>query len=238
MSDRPFIGDVEYLVSTSPYLQLSKPPGAERFLRRCISQAEECFTPLADYPDVLVEPLEFFYTCLRILGALDVPFIETLVGECNWRGYVWAAWLTILEPSEEFLPALGSVNGRMPYNDWLGQCAVATVRAQSTCAHKPILDLGTRCRELLRGVKRPVTPLRREPTHVQVAQMNRKRELVRTTYAGGGAEAARAVLRGTLLQYYTEDYATWAARRRGPSKDAEPVSWPTGLSDNEASGTD
>jgi hypothetical protein len=181
--------------------------------------AEECFTPLADYPHVLVEPLEFFYTCLRSLGALDVPLIETLVRDCYWRGFVWAAWLTILEPREQFLPALSSASGRWPYNDWLGQCAVAAVRAQPTiCAHEPILALGARCRELLRGVKRPATPLRSEPTNEQVAQMNRERELVRTTYVGGGAEAARAVLRGTLLEYYTEDYRTWAARRRASVK--------------------
>lgn len=216
MPHRPFINDVGLLLSTSPYLQLSKPPAAEWFLRRQIAYAEECFTPLADYPRVLVEPLEFFYTCLRSLGALNVPLIETLVRECSWRGAVWAAWLTILEPREEFLPALRSVDGAWRHNDWLVQCAKASVPGQptTTCAHEPILALGSRCRELLRGVKRPVTRLRSEPTDVQIAQMNRERELVRTAYAGGGAEAARAVLRGTLLQYYAEDYATWAARTR------------------------
>jgi hypothetical protein len=215
MPDRLFINDVGHLLSTSPYLQLSKPPGAEQFLRRQIAYAEECYATVADYPQIQVEPLEFFYTCLRSLGALDVPLIETLVRECSWRGAVWAAWLTILEPREEFLPALRSVDGAWRHNDWLVQCAKASVPGQPTAtAHEPILALGSRCRQLLQGVKRPVTPLRSNPTDVQIAQMDRERELVRTAYAGGGAEAARAVLRGTLLQYYTEDYMTWAARTR------------------------
>ncbi len=205
-------------------MALAKPSCAESYLRRRISHAEECYTPLSAYPDVLVEPLEFFYTCLRSLGALNVSLIETLVRELNWRGYVWAAWLTILEPREEFLPALVSMSGRWPYNDWLGQCAVAAVRAQSTISsHESILVLGARCRELLHGVKRPVTPLRSEPTKAQVAQMDREREIVRKMYASGGVKAARAVLRGTLVQYYAEDYVTWAKRHRVHSKDAEPL---------------
>ena len=222
MSDRPYSGDVGYLVSRSPYLQLSKPAEAERFLRQRISYAEECFTPLTEYPNVLVEPLEFFYTCLRSLGALNVPFIETLVCEWNWRGFVWAAWLTILEPREGFLTAILSLNGRWQHHDWLGQCAIAAVRQQMSCQHEAVLTLGKRCRELLHGVKRPVTPLRREPTELQTAQMNRERELVRSAYTGGGAEAARAVLRGTLLEYYNEDYASWAARNRRSCVEAIP----------------
>jgi hypothetical protein len=35
----------------------------------------------------------------------------------------------------------------------------------------------------------------------------------RLARASGGVEAARAVLPGTLLELYFEDYPTWAARR-------------------------
>jgi hypothetical protein len=215
MTDRPFIGDVHRLVEASPYLQLAKRRSAEGFLRRGVSLAEECFTALADYPRVLVEPLEFFYTCLRSLGALTPLLLEVLVRDCTWRGAVWGAWLAILEPRPEFLPALESVRRTYPHNDWLIECALTAVRAESPSPEQEaILGLGARCRELLRDVKRPVTPLRRAPTDVEVAQMDREREVVRAAYARGGAEAARAAFSGTLVRYYSENYSKWAARGR------------------------
>jgi hypothetical protein len=211
--DRPFSDDVWGLIRSSPYLQLAKPRGAEPFLRRQVSLAEECRSGLADYPRVRVEPLEFFYTCLRSLGALRPVLLEAFVRDGTWRGVVWGAWLAILEPDAQFLPILGGVRGIWPHNDWLVQCAVAAIRTEGAPpAHQPVLELGARCRELLRGVKRPVTPLRSEPTDDQLTLMNRERELVRSAYASGGAAAARAVLPGTLLEFYGADHASWAAR--------------------------
>jgi len=209
----PFIDDVWWLVRTSPYLKLAKPRNAEPFLRRQLSLAEECFSALTDYPRVLVEPLEFFYTCLRSLGALTPSLIEVLVRDCNWRGAVWGAWLAILDPREPLLPALEGARGRWPHNEWLVQCAVAAVRADpSPPEHAGVIELAARCRELLRDVKRPAVPLRSAPTDAQLSQMQREQEAVRAAYARGGAEAARAALSGTLLAYYLEDYGTWAAR--------------------------
>lgn len=210
---RPFSHDVGYFVRRSPYLFLKKPDEAARFLRRQLEIADECLPALAAYPKVLIEPLEFFYTCLRSLGALDQPFFEVLLSEHTWRGAVWGAWLAILDPREVFLPALRDVRDRWPHNDWLVECAESAIRGSSTTTeHDSVTRLGARCRELLRGVQRPVVPLRHEPTEVEVAQMKRETELVRSVYASGGAEAARALLPGTLLEFYTQDYPSWAAR--------------------------
>lgn len=209
---RHYSWDVAHFVARSPYLQLAKPPAARRFLRRNVQLAEECGPTLAAYPGVLVEPLEFFYRCLHSLGALDLDFMQALLSEHNWRGVVWGAWLAILEPGAHFEPALSSVHGRSPHNDWLVECALATIRGVSSSPeHAEILQLSARCRELLRDVKRPVVRLRREPTAVQYAQMNQEREGVRAAYASGGAEAARALLPGTLLELYSKSYPAWAA---------------------------
>ena len=167
---------------------------------------------LAAYPKVVVEPLEFFYTCLRCLGALDQPFFEVLLAEHNWRGAVWGAWLAILEPAEAFLPALSEARGRWPHNDWLVACAESVIRGSPALdEHGPVARLGARCRELLRDLQRPVVPLRHEPTEVEVAQMKRETELVRSVYVNGGADAARALLPGTLIHFYAQDYPIWAA---------------------------
>ena len=211
---RPYSEDVAYFVATSPYLQLSKRAKAEPFLSRAVEAAEECRSTLAAYPRVQIEALEFFYTCLRSLGALDSPFIEALLSQHNWRGAVWGAWLAILEPAPHFLPAVSEARGRWPHNDWLVECAFSAIQGASPPPEQDaILRLAARCRELLRDVARPVTQLRRAPTEAEVAQMNEEQERVRAAYASGGAEAARAVLPGTLLEFYGQDYPTWAARQ-------------------------
>jgi hypothetical protein len=203
--------DVAYFVATSPYLQLSKRAKAEAFLSRSVEAAEECRPTLAAYPRVQIEPLAFFYTCLRSLGTLDLPFIEALLSEHSWRGAVWGAWLAILEPAPHLLAAVSEARGRWPHNDWLVKCAIQG--ASPSPEDDAILRLGARCRELLRDVARPATPLRRAPTEAEVAQMKQEQERVRAAYASGGAEAARAVLPGTLLEFYRQDYPTWAAQQ-------------------------
>ena len=211
---RPYSEDVAYFVATSPYLQLSKRAKAEPFLRRAVEAAEECLPTLAAYPRVQIEALAFFYTCLRSLGALDPPFIEALLSQHNWRGAVWGAWLAILEPAPHFLPAVSEARGRWPHNDWLVECAFSAIRGSSPSPeHETILQLAARCREILRDVPRPAIQLRRAPTEAEVAQMNEEQKRVHAAYASGGAEAARAVLPGTLLEFYGQDYPTWAARQ-------------------------
>jgi len=171
---RPYSEDVAYFVATSPYLQLSKRAKAEPFLSRAVEAAEECRSTFAAYPRVQIEALEFFYTCLRSLGTLDLPFIEGLLSQHNWRGAVWGAWLAILEPAPHFLPAVSEARGRWPHNDWLVECAFSAIRGSSPSPeHETILQLAARCREILRDVPRPAIQLRRAPTEAEVAQMIR-----------------------------------------------------------------
>ena len=210
---RHFSEDVAHFVRTSPYLALAKPASAARFLQGQLQAAEECAAALTAYPGVRIEPLEFFYTCLRSLGALDLPFFEALMSEHSWRGVVWGAWLATLEPSTQFLPALVGASNRWPVNDWLVRVAIASVREEvATDGGELVLAMARRCRELLREVKRPSVRLRRQPTEAEVAQMDREREQVRSTYGSLGAAAARAAMSGTLVGFYAEDYLTWAAR--------------------------
>jgi hypothetical protein len=81
-----FKPDVAHFVAGSPYLELSEPTRALRFLSRHVEAGEECVAALAGYPALSIEPLQFFYVCLRSLGALDVAFVESLLTEQSWRG--------------------------------------------------------------------------------------------------------------------------------------------------------
>ena len=202
--------DVAYFVSSSPYLALAKPRGAVSFLMRQVDFADECALALRAYPSVLVEPLEFCYTCLRSLGALDLPFFEALLLEHTWRGAVWASWLAMLEPSEAFVGALRRAGGRYPHNEWLVDCAISTIEGRAPAPeHETFVKLALRCRVALKAVGRPALPLRREPTETEISLMNLEREHIRFCYKSRGSEAALQSIRGTLVGFYAQDYLRW-----------------------------
>lgn len=202
--------DVAYFVRTSPYLTLANPQSATSFLRRQIEAAEECLLTLRAYPDLLVEPLSFLYTCLRSLGALDQAFFEALAHYHTWRGVVWAAWLALLEPRAEFGDALRAARSMCPKNEWLVDCALSTIVGRPPGAqYEVILALAQRYRRCLDGVSRPAMRLRPEPTAAEVAQMERERARIRSVYAEAGADAALRCLHGTLVGFYAMDHVRW-----------------------------
>jgi hypothetical protein len=202
--------DVEHFVATSPYIRLMKPRSAVGFLTQMVACGEEGEAVLRDYPQVQVEPLAFFYTCLRSLGALDRPFFEMLVGQFAWRGAVWGAWLAILKPNPAFAPILRGVLPLHPHNAWIVACAIAAIEQRPfPPEYEEFGRLAARCRALLFDVPRPDTPLRAAPTDVEQAQMLVEKRRISDAYKAGGADAARAMLSGTLVAFYRQDYVTW-----------------------------
>jgi len=120
MTERPFPADVAHFVATSPYQRLMKPVSAIAYLKRQLEAGEECADALRAYPALQIEPLEFFYTCLRNLSVLDDGMFESLLGEMSWRGVVWGAWLAMLEPRQEFRGPLLAVHARrLEHNHWI-----------------------------------------------------------------------------------------------------------------------
>lgn len=207
---RYFGEDIAYFVRTSPYLALSKPRGAVSFLMRRIEHAEECLPALRAYPHLRIEPLEFFYTCVRSLGALDLPFFEALLLEHSWRGAVWASWLAMLEPGYIFVEALRKASGKYPHNDWLVNCAISTIEERALAPeHEAFVTLAERCRQALKVVPRPLVPIRSEPTGAELSLMDLEREHIRLRYKAMGAEAALLSMRGTLVGFYAQDYLRW-----------------------------
>lgn len=203
--------DVGHFVYTSPYLALATPASAVAFLRRPVEAAEECRIALSEYPEVRIEPLDFFYTCLQSLGALDQAFLEGLLFEHTWRGVVWGAWLSMLAPRDTFAAPLRAVGPRWPENEWLVECAISAIKGRAPPPqYVSLVDLATRCRRLLDGVKRPVVRLRLGPTDAEIARMAREREQIALVYARRGADAALRCLPGTIVAFYAQDYTRWA----------------------------
>lgn len=202
--------DVGHFVRRSPYLVLARPGSAARFLAGQVLAGEECAAALRAYPGLRVEPLSFFYVCLQSLGALDQAFFEALVAGHTFRGVIWGSFLAMLHPNTSFVDPLRAAGPRAPHNAWLVACALATIEGRAPDPeHAAVAGLAARCRELLEGLPRPVVPLRPFPSAAELAQMERERERVRARYRSGGAEAARAALRGTLVGYYAQDYEPW-----------------------------
>lgn len=203
--------DIAYFVRTSPYLALAKPKGAVAFLRPRVEAAEECRSVLHAYPDVRVEPLDFFYTCLHSLGALDQAFFEALLVDHTWRGVVWGAWLSMLAPERAFADPLRAAGPKWPENRWLVDCALSTIEGRAASPeHEAVVALAARARRCLEGVPRPGVSLRAEPTKAEIAQMARERERIALIYANMGTDAALRALRGTLVAFHAQDYVRWA----------------------------
>ena len=203
-------GDVAYFVHASPYLALAKPSSAVAFLRRHVEAAEELAPVLRAYPGVRIEPLDFFYVCLRSLGALDQTFFEALLRDHTWRGVVWGAWLAMLDPRDTLVDPLRAAGPRWPHNEWLVDCAIATIGGKTPAPPlEAVMALAARCRRSLDGVPRPVVRLRPEPTDQQISAMEWERRCVRSAYVRLGAEAALRCLPGTLVGFYAVDYPRW-----------------------------
>lgn len=220
--------DIAHFVGTSPYLALARPGSAARFLRSQVEAGDECEASLRAYPDLRIEPLAFFYTCLQSLGALDQPFLAALLANHTFRGVVWGSFLAMLQPSDAFVGALRDAGPRCPHQAWIVDCAVAAIEGRPQVPeHDDVAVLAARCRRLLDGIPRPVVPLRPRPTAAEFARMAREREHVRACYRSGGADAALAAIRGTLIGYYAQDYRQWVrsgAREAAASSRVVPAS--------------
>jgi len=212
---RYFGPDIAYFVQHSPYFALARPGSAVRFVKQQAEAGEECCLALHAYPFLHIEPLEFFYTCLRNLGALDQALLEALCG-LTWRGVVWGAWLAMLEPRSEFVGPLRAARPN-PYNDWLVDCAISVIEQRAPPPqHEVFVELAARCRRCLDGVPRPVVLLRLEPTASEIARIERERDHVRSVYAEAGTNAALRCIPGTLAGNYALDYVRWVrSARRG-----------------------
>jgi hypothetical protein len=202
--------DVAHFVSSSPYLAIAKPPGAAWFLQKHVEAAEECSVALRAYPGVRIEPLEFLYTCLQSLGALDQPFFEALVLDHTWRGAVWGSFLALLDPRPGFLDALRKAGPQCPHNEWLIGGAISTIEGRAPAPESEVVAaLAERYRRVLQGVPRPVVRLRPAPTDAQIAEMRRESRQIGLVYERLGATAALESMRGTLVAYYTQSHERW-----------------------------
>jgi hypothetical protein len=210
--------DIWHFVNRAPYLALSRPVRAVSFLERQLSLRAECFTRLDAYPELQVEPLEFFYRTARSLGMLDRQSLQDLLTAHTWRGVVWGGWLALMAPSPDLAEVLSRASAQKAENLWPVQCALALLEGRAPpAALAHVGALAARVRDAMLGMRVPRMPLRSSPTAVERAVLDEERRLVRAAYVAGGVDRARQVLKGTRIEELSMPYARWyaAQRRRG-----------------------
>lgn len=202
--------DVAFFLQIAPYLRLAVPAGARSFLARQTALIEECGATLTEYPDVLVEPLEFFYTTLRGLGALDRPFLELMLRKLTWRGVVWGGWLALMAPCKEYASALRSASVSDHRNMWSVRCALAVIEGSVPPDDLMELEsLATKCRSALRQAQIAKMPIRSEPTETEMVTLQAERDSIASAYRRGGVEEAHRVLQSTHWRRLVLRYEDW-----------------------------
>jgi hypothetical protein len=209
------IGDIGYFVMGAPCTALGRLQSAQRYLARQLTLLEECFTGLDAYPEIQVEPLEFFYTTARSLGILDANTLRIMLTALTWRGVVWGGWLALMRPETPFVEPLAKALARHGENMWPAQCALALLEGRGLPADLAALNaLAARVRESMAVMRIQRSPLRTVPADGEHALLEQQRSLVRAAYKAAGADHALDVLRGTRLHQQSMPYAVWRARQR------------------------
>jgi hypothetical protein len=206
--------DIAHFVMGAPYLALSRPQSANRFLARQVTLLDECFTGLEAYPEIQVEPLEFFYLTGRSLGMLDPRSLEIMMTALNWRGVVWGGWLALLRPSADFAPILAAASCRMLDNLWSTRCALALVEGRAPPSDlEDVNALAARIREALSAMRIERTPLRSRPSDEERRVLDEERRSVCAAYESRGSERALELLRESRLYEYSMPYTRWRSKR-------------------------
>jgi len=207
--------DVAHFLRMAPYLEFSRPQRAAKFLERLIRIRSEWFPWLKGYPELQVEPLEFFYITASSLGMLDRGSLEVMTTNLSWRGVVWGGWLALMKPSPDFHEVLAKAAAREPDNLWAVQCALALIEQRPPPPQLVAVNaLAAQVREAISAMRIVRTPLRSRPTGADLLAVQDEARLVREAYKSGGADRALQALRGTQLYELTMPYARWRALRK------------------------
>jgi len=219
--------DVAHFVRAAPYIELSRPERAIKFLERQMRIRSECFTGLESYPALQVEPLEFFYITAGSLGMLDRGSLEVMTTNLSWRGVVWGGWLALMRPSPDFqevlanaaahVEVLANAAAHVKDNLWAVQCALALIERRPPPPQLAAVNaLAALVREAVSTMHIGRIPLRSYPTGDDLLAIQQEQRLVQEAYKSGGAERALQLLRGSRLHELTMPYARWRALRRAP----------------------
>lgn len=163
------------------------------------------------FPDVRCEPLEPFYICRRVTGALTFPIVKDLLFNHGWRGANYGALLVLLAPKPEYLPLLVDAASRWKYAGPAIELGMVACGGFSPLA-PDLQKFHARCisiREMLDELPFVRLPLRPLLTEFMYRELRKEREAIRALYRTQGLEAASAAMKTGLVGYIGLRHLEW-----------------------------
>jgi hypothetical protein len=198
-----------WLIRGAPYLSV----GCPNFLRKMEGIGRAYQHVLSQFPTVMCEPLELHYLCLRNLGALDLWLMKDLILSCSWREVAWGAWLAALSPRPEYQDYLLHRRASVPHQQYMIDIALAVVKGNRPLDIAESIDYIDRIRAQLSLAQTPNVQLRRSPNDEDLKQLESERVTFLAAYRVGGAEGFRALLPGSLTEYFRLTHEDWQQDR-------------------------
>lgn len=166
---------------------------------------------LKQFPAIKCEPLEPFYICRRVTGALTFPIVKDLLFTHGWRGANYGALLVLLAPKSEYLPLLVDAVPRWKYADRALELAMVACGGYSPLA-PDLREFHAHCisiREMLDELPFVQLPLRPPLTEFMYREYKKERDAVRMLYRTQGVDAARRAIKTGLVGYVSLRHLDW-----------------------------
>jgi len=225
--------DAYRLMRGVPYMNLLQPSAGLYLLRRQVHLLEvwRDFVPL--YGSVRCAPLDFLYTYLQCVAALDDLLLLDLLHEHipHWRAVLIGSWIAALAPRAQYHDELVKARPFAHHPErtnaqWIVDLALAAITGApppELAEHHALLG---KIRAVLASLPKPVIRLRRIPARWE--EDAAERMLIEDRYRQQGMEAARATIAATRWRCITPGSSEWKnecvldsgdGRRAGPNRE-------------------
>jgi len=225
--------DAYRLLRDVPVMNLLRPSAGLYLLRRHVQNLEAWrdFVPL--YGSVRCAPLDFLYTYLQCVAALDDLLLLDLLHAYHphWRCVLIGSWIAALAPRAQYHDELVKARPFAHHPErtnaqWAVDLALAAITGKPPPELAEHHDLLAQIRAVLASLPKPVVRLRRIPARGE--EDAAERMLIEERYRREGVEAARATIAGSRWRCVWPGSSEWKnacvldsgdGRHRGPSRE-------------------
>jgi regulator of replication initiation timing len=203
--------DIRSLMQGAPYLQMSN-RGLLRLLEETVQVGRKYERELRQYPEVQIEPLDFFYQCRRNIDAMNSHLLRDLLFWLSWREANWGAWLAMLAPRPEYFWIVANQGTVHPEGKDLRDLTLSMMTGQVPDHLKEHHALALELRKMIEPLPSQPRRLRENLKESQDKSYRAELDAVRKAYREGGLEKALPLTRQGLLGHFGQDYWAWSAK--------------------------
>lgn len=166
---------------------------------------------LRHFPTVRCEPLEPFYICRKVTGALTFQIAKDLLFNHGWHGANYGALLVLLAPKPEYLPLLVDVAPQWMHADRAIELAMVACGGYSPLA-PDLRESHAHCisvREMLDELPFVALPLRPPLTECMYREYKKEREAIRVLYRTQALDAVKDAMKTGFMGYVSLRHTAW-----------------------------